>query len=148
MVHLLSKILIAVFLVSGVLLAKEIYAWPSGDIQALTANIYYEARGESALGQLLVAQVTINRTKQEKWPSTIEEVVKQRKQFSWFDNLKRYSPKDKDAWKQAELIARIALENDIDFSDGAVYYHATYVKPKWAKKLTHIMTVGNHKFYR
>ena len=146
--HLLSKILIAVFLVSGVLLAKEIYAWPSGDIQALTANIYYEARGESALGQLLVAQVTINRTKQEKWPSTIEEVVKQRKQFSWFDNLKRYSPKDKDAWKQAELIARIALENDIDFSDGAVYYHATYVKPKWTKKLTHIMTVGNHKFYR
>ena len=148
MVRLLSKILIAVFLVSGVLLAKEIYAWPRGDIQALTANIYDEARGESALGQLLVAQVTINRTKQEKWPSTIEEVVKQRKQFSWFDNLKRYSPKDKDAWKQAELIARIALENDIDFSDGAVYYHATYVKPKWTKKLTHIMTVGNHKFYR
>ena len=148
MVRLLSKILIAVFLVSGVLLAKEIYAWPSRDIQALTANIYYEARGEAALGQLLVAQVTINRTKQEKWPSTIEEVVKQRKQFSWFDNLKRYSPKDKDAWKQAELIARIALENDIDFSDGAVYYHATYVKPKWTKKLTHIMTVGNHKFYR
>ena len=146
--RLFSKVLIVLFLIGGVFLAKEIYAWPRGDIQALTANIYYEARGESALGQLLVAQVTINRTKQEKWPSTIEEVVKQRKQFSWFDNLKRYSPKDKDAWKQAELIARIALENDIDFSDGAVYYHATYVKPKWAKKLTHIMTVGNHKFYR
>lgn len=146
--RLFSKILIVIVLIAGVLLAKEIYAWPSGDIQALTANIYYEARGEPAIGQLLVAQVTINRAKQEGWPPTIEGVVKQRKQFSWFDNLKRYSPKDKEAWDRAEMIARLALENDIDFSDGAVYYHATYVKPKWTKKLTHIMTVGNHKFYK
>lgn len=146
--YLLSRSLIAVLLISGVLLAKEIYAWPSGDIQALTANIYYEARGEPILGQLLVAQVTINRAKREEWPNTIEKVVKQRKQFSWFSHYKNYSPKDREAWKQAERIAKFAIENDIDFSDGAVYYHATYVNPKWTKKLIHIMTVGNHKFYR
>ncbi len=76
MVRLFSKILLLIIIASVLISAKEIYAWPSGDIQALTANIYYEARGEPLLGQLLVAQVTINRTKREEWPSSIEEVVK------------------------------------------------------------------------
>lgn len=148
MVRLFSKILLLIIIASVLISAKEIYAWPSGDIQALTANIYYEARGEPLLGQLLVAQVTINRTKREEWPSSIEEVVKQEKQFSWFKAKLNRSPEDKKAWKQAEQIARFALENDIDFSEGAVYYHANYVKPRWAKSLTHIITIGNHKFYR
>jgi spore germination cell wall hydrolase CwlJ-like protein len=31
---------------------------------------------------------------------------------------------------------------------GALYYHATNVRPSWANSRTVIGTVGNHVFYR
>lgn len=48
------------------------------ELLCLARNIYYEAGYESFEGKVAVAQVTINRSENGRFPSTICEVVKQR----------------------------------------------------------------------
>lgn len=125
--------------------------WPSTELGCLAANIYYEARGESEKGQYLVGFVTLNRVKHSRFPNTICGVVKQPKQFSWYSPTKLHYPSDKKAWKQAKEVAiNILYGQDCPYKDitkGAMFYHASYVKPYWAKKKYFQFKVGNHLFY-
>ena len=80
----------------GVILAIGLMAsstWVMADeVKCLAKNIYFEARNQSIQGMYAVADVTLNRVKDSRWPSTICAVVKQRDQrrgkwicqFSWF----------------------------------------------------------------
>ena len=38
--------------------------------------------------------------------------------------------------------------NLIDITDGALFYHADYVKPAWAKTKIRTIEIGDHIFYR
>ena len=38
--------------------------------------------------------------------------------------------------------------NILDFTDGALFYHATYVKPGWAKMKTRTAKIEDHIFYK
>ena len=49
------------------------------EVKCLAQNIYWEARNQSIQGMYAVADVTLNRVKDKRWPSTVCEVVKQRK---------------------------------------------------------------------
>ncbi|MEM6616923.1 MAG: cell wall hydrolase [Pseudomonadota bacterium] len=121
----------------------------------LAEAIYFEARGESRAGQKAVAQVVVNRMKSKHWPNTICGVVYQNKhwrnrcQFSFACDGKREIITEKKPWAVAKEIAQ-------QFSDGYVYtpvkrathYHATYVRPRWARYFNRIDRVGTHIFYR
>ena len=116
----------------------------------MTANIYHEARGESKKGQYAVAHVTMNRVKHEKFPDTVCEVVFQPKQFSWTHTIKDPRPREYQAWKQAQKIALDVIYGNVpDNTFGAIYYHADYVDPWWAKADGMFMTrtIGSHIFY-
>ena len=116
--------------------------------QCLALNIYHEARSESMQGQVAVAQVTLNRVKHHKWPSTICEVVYEPKQFSWTFLLNDHSATEARAWKKAQIIARdVMMGNVEDPTYGAVFYHANYVSPSWADFLDLSKVIGNHLFY-
>lgn len=106
------------------------------DIKCLATNIHYESRGEPVLGQIAVARVTMNRAKD----SSICTEVYRYKQFSW--TLKKHKPL-KDYYKYLPVIYA-AHEYDLD----ATHFHTLAVKPKWSKKLEHITTINNHKFYK
>lgn len=118
------------------------------DVFCLAKNIYHEARGEPLQGQHAVAQVTINRTKAEGFPSSICDVVYQHKQFSW-----TLQPQGKitdwDAWNRSMFIARQALTGDIPGLENfkALYFHAKHVRPYWRKKHKVYAQIGNHIFY-
>jgi len=43
----------------------------------LALNVYHEAKNQSLIGQIAVAQVVMNRVKDERYPNTVCEVVKQ-----------------------------------------------------------------------
>jgi spore germination cell wall hydrolase CwlJ-like protein len=60
--------------------ARENPAQPKVDSQlmCLAKNIYYEAGMETREGMIAVAQVTLNRTEDEKFPKTICAVVNQK----------------------------------------------------------------------
>ena len=45
--------------------------------ECLAENVYFEARGQGQAGWVAVAQVTLNRVQDKRFPNTICEVVKQ-----------------------------------------------------------------------
>ena len=46
-------------------------------IVCLALNVYYEARSQSVVEQIAVAQVVINRVNDDRYPDTVCKVVKQ-----------------------------------------------------------------------
>lgn len=134
------------------LLVEKFRGFSKKDITCLARNIYFESRNESILGQHSVAWVTLNRVKHKKWPNTVCEVVHQHKQFSWTIKNKHKRAYNKKAYKRALLIAQDTLEeynNDgKDLSNGALYYHADYVKPIWRIRLLKIAQIDTHIFYK
>jgi len=130
-------------------------------IICMALNVYHEARNQSLVGQIAVAQVTVNRVSDSRYPDTVCGVVKQsityssgdpvknKCQFSWYCDGKSDKPKDEDSYYTALHIARKMLEgNLIDFTEGATHYHATYLRPDWAETKTYITQIDDHIFYR
>ena len=52
------------------------------DIECLAMNIYHVARGVPVVGQIAVAQVTMNRVEHNYFPDTVCTVVWEEDQFS------------------------------------------------------------------
>lgn len=128
------------------------------DLQCLTLNIFHEARSESKAGQRAVASVTLNRVASKYYPDNICDVVYQKRwdkirkryvsQFSWteFDEPPKLKSK---AWFRAWDIAEAAYkEKDKQKLKGAIFYHAKYIKPSWARKKKPIAEIGSHIFYK
>ncbi len=124
-------------------------------LRCLALNVYHEARSEPEIGQLAVAAVTLNRVSSEAFPDSVCEVVKQggqqrnRCQFSWWCDGKSDRPTETEAWKNARRISRLVLLGlTEDPTDEALYYHATYVKPRWSRNLERTARIDQHVFYR
>lgn len=116
--------------------------------ECMAMNIYHESRGEVIEGQIAVAHVTMNRVDHDYWPNSVCDVVYQNKQFSWTHTIKDPTPKEEKAWKQAKVIARdVMIGNTVDPTEGAVFYHANYVNPVWAKQMDISKVIGIHIFY-
>ncbi len=125
------------------------------ELHCLATAVYFEARGESHKGQLAVAQVIINRTKSKHWPDTICGVVYQNKswrnrcQFSFACDGKADKIRDRKAWTKARAVAqKFANGYVMRGINRATHYHATYVRPRWARHFRKIDKVGTHIFYR
>jgi len=133
-------------------------------LMCLALNTYHEAKNQSMIGQVATAQVVMNRVADSRYPNTVCEVVKQgpkykgsdvpvrhKCQFSWFCDGKSDEPKrDSKEWFKAQDYARIVLSGRIalDVTEGATHYHATYVRPAWAKTKTRTTRIERHIFYR
>jgi spore germination cell wall hydrolase CwlJ-like protein len=123
----------------------------------LATAIYFEARGESAKGQRAVADVILARTRVPGRPKTICGVVYQgashrhRCQFSFACDGRPDIARGKKQWAKARRIAVAALAargKGKSVVRGATFYHAHYVKPRWAKRMVKVAQVGGHIFYR
>ena len=133
-------------------------------LMCLALNTYHEAKNQSMIGQVATAQVVMNRVADSRYPNSVCEVVKQgpkykgsdvpvrhKCQFSWFCDGKSDEPRrDSKEWRMAQEYARIVLSGRIvlDVTEGATHYHATYVKPSWAKTKTRTTRIESHIFYR
>jgi len=125
------------------------------ELRCLALNIYWEARSESIPGQIAVAAVTLNRVQSPRFPASVCDVVRQggeirrhRCQFSWWCDGKKDIPKDADAWRRATTLARLISAGAVDDpTDGALWYHADYVQPKWAGAKEPVAKIGRHIFY-
>lgn len=122
--------------------------------RCLTQAIYYEAATESDAGKAAVAQVILNRMRHPAYPDTVCGVIYQGSsrpgcQFSFAcDGSMRRAPVPA-LWRRSGEIARAALTGRVEASVGmATHYHANYVLPRWAPKLTKIDQIGAHIFYR
>ena len=110
---------------------------------------------------MAVALVTLNRAEANGNPQNICGVVKERTetvcQFTWWCDAslrdkaihQRFTPREKEVYNQVKKVALytyLNYENIVDVTKGAMFYHATYVNPRWKYKKT--VQIGNHIFYR
>ena len=128
------------------------------DLTCLALNVYYEARGESLAGQMAVAEVTMNRVASRRFPATVCDVVYQKKwdplrkryvsAFSWteFDVVPH---PESGPWSQARIAAEaVYYRKQPPMLDGALHYHATYIRPSWARGKRPVARIDKHVFYR
>lgn len=119
-------------------------------LNCLAGAIYHESKGEPLAGQLAVARVIVARAESPKFPSSYCGVVFQRHQFSFVRGSSMPSiNRSSRAWQRAKKLALIADQNGWQSeAEGALYFHANYVNPRWSRKMTRLAQIDNHIFYR
>lgn len=128
------------------------------DLTCLAQNIYHEARGESMDGQRAVAEVTMNRVASPRYPDSICGVVHEKRwdrirkrdvgAFSWTELGITAMPPSGVAWQRAVAAAQAVYDEEYAPQvGGALFYHATRIRPRWAKDREPIVTIGRHAFY-
>lgn len=126
-------------------------------LECLARNIYHEAGNEPFEGKVAVAQVTLNRAASGQFPNDICRVIYQKSvvydkvicQFSWYcETAAKTRPIHNAAYRESQEVAKkVLLEGfRLPSLNNALYYHATYVNPKWNR--AKIAQIGNHIFYK
>lgn len=72
-------------------MAREVYCH--------AVNLFFEARGETPLGQRWVLDVVRNRVNSDRYPETYCGVITQYRQFSWYEERKDRLPEDPINWE-------------------------------------------------
>lgn len=119
--------------------------YTASDLDLLAHLVYGEARGEPYAGQVAVASVVINRTKDGRFPSTIAGVIYDPDAFTCVNDGQFYLAPDATAYQAA----RDALRG-YDPSGGALYFWNPAKVPasSWVWTRTIITQIGNHVFAR
>ena len=145
-------------------LEQDIQVEADPQIVCLAQNIYHEARNESTAGKIAVANVVMNRKDSDAFPNTVCEVVyegphytnvrgnmvpyKHRCQFSWYCDGKSDRILNQKKYDELYILANFVYKNNVDLTDGALFYHADYVDPAWSKRLKVTAKIDTHIFYR
>ena len=130
-------------------------------LECMAEAIYFEARSESLMAQIAVGIVIKNRVESDKFPddycSVVHQGVKRKGNmvkhqcaFSYYcDGKSEKIYNDRAYFEAMDAAMLVMLEGaTIKKIREATHYHAIYVKPSWARKLTYLGTVGLHKFYK
>ena len=118
----------------------------ASEIELLEKIVHAEARGEDEKGQILVANVILNRLESPYYPDTVEEVIFQPNQFEPVKNgmIEIAQPQEitKNAVKQA-----ISGQN---YSQGALFFRSIKgLEGSWHDmKLEKLFSHGGHTFFR
>ncbi len=130
----------------------KLYELEETDIEALLRIVEAEAGQEDEEGKLLVANVILNRVKNDSFPDTVYEVVMQKDggvtQFSPVANGRYYMVNISE-----ETISAVERAlNGEDISEGALYFaarkYANQNRMKWFdENLTYLFTHGGHEFF-
>jgi spore germination cell wall hydrolase CwlJ-like protein len=124
--------------------------------RCLAEAVYFESRSEPEAGQAAVAQVVLNRVQSGLYPTSICGVVYQNRhhykacQFSFACEGKSLRVTEPESWANAVRVANEVMDGRTYNADvgRSTHYHATYVKPRWARALTRMDMIGRHIFYR
>ena len=136
--------------------------------ECLAVNVYHEARSENLAGKYAVADVVLNRVRDDRYPDSICGVIYQgehtpswknpnvlipvrnRCQFSWYCDGRSDETTELDAWEESKMVAIQILDHNKyrGLTEGATHYHTTFIDPYWASSLQQVGTIGSHIFYR
>jgi spore germination cell wall hydrolase CwlJ-like protein len=131
------------------------------DFDCLVEALYHEARSESLLGMLSVANVILTRKESSTFPNTICKVVHQGKywkgnpikdkcHFSYWCDGRPERFTDIAGLIKSINVAEMSLKGiQVRQTVGSTHYHASYVTPRWASNphFKSLGQLGNHIFY-
>jgi spore germination cell wall hydrolase CwlJ-like protein len=75
-------------------------------------------------------------------------------QFSWRCMFVRPPMKDDERWVESQRVARELLADEENYESlrnkyaDALYFHATAIKPSWARTKERVSKIGGHIFYK
>lgn len=143
---------------SGLLLLGGFLGWRKimKNIEWAGRIAWGEARNQGSEGLQAVLNVMVNRTNDPRYPSELEDVAKQRMQFSAYNDNDPNRPKleavtdSNPQFAEAVELAALAVRGELpDVTDGATHYHTRFIAPPyWAKDATITARIGDHIFYR
>ena len=152
--------LLAAYVASGYQPTAKRAEVANAERECLAQAISHKARGESAAGQLAVANVIVNRARSSKYPSSLCGVIYQganngryRCQFTFACDGRDDTPGERQAWARSVALAKsvyaeYATGEDIGAIPGsALFYHTTNVRPSWSYTYDRVAEVGAHIFY-
>ena len=123
------------------------------EIQCMAHVMYFEARGEGAVGMAAVGYVVLNRMAHPKFPNSVCGVVYDRNrrgcQFSWTCDGKPDHVRNGAAYAQAREIALDVMstrliENPIDDS---IFFRHHRTHSRYAHSQRLVAHIGQHKFF-
>jgi len=131
------------------------------DFNCLVEALYHEARSESMLAMLSVANVILTRKESSNYPNTICKVVHQGKywkgkpikdkcHFSYWCDGRPERFTDMAGLIKSINVAEMSLKGiQVKQTVGSTHYHASYVTPRWASNpnFKSLGQVGTHIFY-
>jgi len=136
-----------------VLEKEPVHALEASELDVLLRIVESEAGSEDEDGRLLVANVILNRVNDDKFPSTVTEVV-----FQQENGVAQFSPVSNGRIYQVEISEETyeAVEralNGEDISQGALYFaarkYADSTKMKWFDdNLVYLFQHGGHEFFK
>ena len=149
--------LLLIFMVFIVMMASV----KADDFNCLVEALYHEARSESFVGMLSVANVILTRKENSNFPDTICKVVHQGKywkdnpvrdkcHFSYWCDGRPERFTDMAGLIKSINVAEMSLKGiQIKQTVGATHYHASYVTPGWASdpNFKSLGQIGIHVFY-
>ena len=117
----------------------------------LALCVWREARGESARGKRLVAQVIRNRVEDSRWPAEYIGVILQPFQFSAFNhgdpNALKFPAEHDPAWAACVEAAVAVLNADVPFTSANHYVvDALRPRPTWFDDHKVVAREGAHVF--
>ncbi len=125
------------------------------DWQCLAEALYFEARGETVRGQFAVAEVILNRVDSRDFPNSVCGVINQgtgqrfRCQFTYTCDGHAEVVNEPATFVRVAKVARAMLDGtERALTQGATYYHANWVSPRWARRFVKTASIGVHLFYR
>ena len=120
------------------------------DLFCMAKNIYHEAAHEPEIGRYAVAQITLNRKMNPRYPKKICDVILDPYQFSWANDKRiRWTNPQGPAWEESKRIAyEVVVEGyRVKGLEHGLFYHADYVSPRWRDRDAKITQIGRHIFY-
>lgn len=134
-------------------------AFAEDNERCLTEAIYFEAGGETFIGQLAVGTVIMKRVESSRFPNSVCKVVRAGKywkgnpvrnacQFSYWCDGKSESIEDYQDLEATNAALLVMQGVRLWHVRGATHYHASYVHPSWARQMKRTAIIGKHIFYR
>jgi len=150
-------LLLLIFMVFIVMMASA----KADNFNCLVEAVYHEARSETLLGMLSVANVILTRKESSNYPNTICKVVHQGKywkgnpvrdkcHFSYWCDGRPERFTDMAGLIKSIKVAEMSLKGiQVKQTVGSTHYHASYVSPRWASNpyFKSLGQVGTHIFY-
>jgi spore germination cell wall hydrolase CwlJ-like protein len=128
---------------------------PAADHVCLATTVYLEARSESQVGQMAVAEVAMRRRENGRWGATVCDVVRAPGQFATATTNVAYRLANPRAWQKAWAVAGRAIETwslpsnrrKLVVPNADHFILADSISPAWIKGPP-LATIGAHNFYR
>ena len=96
----------------------------------------------------------LNRREDERFPDSVCRVVHEGGegrgcQFSFYCDGRSDVPFHTRAWREAGALAYELLADRLDdTTEGALFYHATWIDVPWKRPREKTRVIGQHAFYR